>query len=93
MEGEDFDMKDYQNDCPPLFVPIAVPYEVLADSGIDLDGVVQFTATEGKLVMEQVDPQEASFACRGDCDVCPLLFHCSGKCEKCPCTNFCERCM
>ena len=84
-------MKDFENDCPPLFVQVAIPYEVLQDSGIDLDGVVQFVATEGKIEMEQVDPAEIDFACDGNCDIYPMLFHCNEKCEKCPCGDFCEK--
>lgn len=76
---------------PPIFVSVEVPYEVLEDSGIDLDGALQFYADGEKIVIEQLD-EEADFPCEGDCEDCPLLFHCSKECNKCSCTAYCDRC-
>lgn len=90
MEGENFDMKHFNQ--PPIFVSVEVPYEVLEDSGIDLDGALQFYADGKKIVIEQLDDEEADFSCEGDCENCPLLFHCSKECNKCPCTAYCDRC-
>lgn len=77
---------------PPIFVSVEVPYEVLEDSGIDLDGALQFYADGKKVVIEQLDDDEVDFSCEGDCEDCPLLFHCSEHCDKCPCTAYCDRC-
>lgn len=89
MEGENFDMKHFNQ--PPIFVSVEVPYEVLDDSGIDLDGALQFYADGKKIVIEQLD-EETDVFCEGDCENCPLLFHCSKECNKCPCAVYCDRC-
>ena len=80
------------SDQPPIFVSVEVPYEVLDDSGIDLDGALQFYADGKKIVIEQLDDEETDFSCVGDCENCPLLFHCSEQCNHCPCTAYCDRC-
>lgn len=76
----------------PTFALLAVPGEVLAEAGIDSGGMVQFTAEQGKITVEQVDPAEADLVCAGNCDTCPLLFRCSGQCGRCPCAAYCEDC-
>lgn len=55
------------------FVLLTVPMDVLEDSGIDLDGVLQFTAEDGKIVIETVSPEDVEdYLCDGDCESCPL---------------------
>lgn len=76
---------------PPLFVSVEVPYEVLEESGIDLDGALQVYADGKKIVIKQLD-EETDVFCEGDCEDCPLLFHCSEHCDKCPCAAYCDRC-
>lgn len=84
-------MRNIENDCPPLFVNIAVPYEVLADSGINLNGAVQFFASDGKIVVEQINLTKANINCDGSCDTCPMLFYCDNRCEECPCVELCDK--
>ncbi len=61
MEGENFDMK--QNS-------LTVPPEVLEESDIDLEVILQFTAEDGKITIEQLGTRRC-VACpyREDCEV------------------------
>lgn len=45
MEGANFDMKH---------TALTVPPEVLEESGIDLEAILQFTAEDGKITIEQL---------------------------------------
>ena len=83
-------MKNFSQDCPPLFVQLDVPYEVLLDSGIDPGGALQFTAEEGRITVEQID-RDSAFSCTGDCEACPMLFYCGGDCQTCPCARHCDK--
>ena len=61
MEGANFDMKQ---------TTLTVPPEVLEESGIDLEAVLQFTAEDGKITIEQLGTRRC-VACpnREDCEV------------------------
>ncbi len=53
------------------FVMLAVPIEVIEESGIADGKVLQFTASEGKIVIEKVDRID-DLVCSGDCQNCPI---------------------
>lgn len=61
MEGENFDMKH---------TALTVPPEVLEESGIDLGAILQFTAEDGKITIEQLGTRHC-VGCpyREDCEV------------------------
>ena len=46
MEGANFDM---------THTTLTVPPEVLEESGIDLEAILQFTAVDGKITIEQLE--------------------------------------
>lgn len=61
MEGANFDMTR---------TTLTVPPEVLEESGIDLEAILQFTAVDGKITIEQLGTRRC-VACpyREDCEV------------------------
>ena len=61
MEGANFDM---------THTTLTVPPEVLEESGIDLEAILQFTAVDGKITIEQLGTR-CCVACpyREDCEV------------------------
>lgn len=61
MEGANFDM---------THTTLTVPPEVLEESGIDLKAILQFTAEDGKITIEQLGTRRC-VACpyRKDCEV------------------------
>ena len=73
------------NDLKNRFLMIPVPLDDAIDSGIDLDGVIQTSAVDGKIIIENVDEAE-DFVCGQDCESCPLFEpDCNEDCEDCPC--------
>lgn len=91
MEGADYEMKSLENHRTNQFVQIAIPYEVLLDSGINFAECVQFSARKGGIVIEQILPSGKEIGCSGECDTCPMLFRCCNVCTDCPCTNYCDK--
>ena len=70
---------------------IAIPMEVLEDSGLDLSAVLELEAGEGALVIRNATGGE-SFVCDGDCEGCPFVADdCDGNCADCPCQSACDR--
>lgn len=61
MEGANFDMTN---------TTLTVPTEVLEESGIDLEAILQFTAEDGKITIEQLGTRRC-VGCpyREDCEV------------------------
>lgn len=59
MEGANFDMKQ---------TTLTVPPEVLEESGIDLEAILQFTAEDGKITIEQLGTRR--------CMACPYREAC-----------------
>lgn len=71
------------------FVLLPVPLDDLVASGIDLDGVIQTSAVDGRLIIENADLSD--YVCDGDCDSCPVNeTDCDGNCESCPCSEICD---
>lgn len=71
------------------FVFIPVPVELIEESEIDLQKVLQFTTHDGKVVIENAD--DTDFECDGDCESCPLFKEdCDGNCENCHCYEVCD---
>ena len=52
-------------------VLVAVPAHVLAEAEISENDVIQFRATEGKVMIEKLDSAD-DFVCDHDCEHCPL---------------------
>ena len=63
---------------------IAIPVEVLEESGLDLSAVLELEAGEGALVIRNATGME-SFVCDGECE------DCDGNCDDCPCQSACDR--
>lgn len=59
MEGANFDM---------THTTLTVPPEVLEESGIDLEAILQFTAEDGKITIEQLGTRR--------CVACPYREGC-----------------
>ena len=51
---------------------IAIPVEVLEESGLDLSAVLELEAGEGALVIRNATGME-SFVCDGECEDCPFM--------------------
>ncbi len=62
------------------FVMLAVPIEVIEESGIADGKVLQFTAEKGKIIIENVDRID-DIVCLNDCKDCPIYEQMG---EKCP---------
>ncbi|MCQ4022415.1 MULTISPECIES: hypothetical protein [unclassified Ruminococcus] len=72
------------------FVLLPVPLDDLIASGIDLDGVIQTSAGDGRIIIENVADM-ADFICDGDCESCPMSeIDCDGDCGNCPCFADCD---
>ena len=85
-------MQNQMTNREPVFVLVPMPYEVLADAGIDAGEPLQFTVEEGRITIEQIDLNDLDIVCDGNCRECPLLAHsCLGCCDVCPCNKNCER--
>lgn len=70
---------------------IAIPVEVLEESGLDLSAVLELESGEGALVIRNATGVE-SFVCDGDCEGCPFAADdCDGNCADCPCQSACDR--
>lgn len=69
---------------------IAIPVEVLEESGLDLSAVLELEAGEGALVIRNATGME-SFVCDGECEDCPFMVDdCDGNCDDCPCQSACD---
>lgn len=53
-------------------VLLQISAEDIKESGIDLCGVIQITAEQGKITIENADTSNA-LVCDGNCDDCPIL--------------------
>ena len=74
------------------FVLIPVPLDILLESGVDLSGVLQTSASDGKIIFENVTEFD-DFVCDENCEDCLFLdTDCDGDCQNCPCKNLCEDC-
>ena len=51
---------------------IAIPVEVLEESGLDLSAVLELEAGEGARVIRNATGME-SFVCDGECEDCPFM--------------------
>lgn len=52
-----------------LFMP--VPADLFMTSGIEPLSLLRYSASEGRIVIEQMDGMEDDTACDGDCENCP----------------------
>lgn len=65
------------------FVLLPAPLDDLIASGIDLDGVIQTSAEDGRIVIENADMED--FICNGDCEGCPMSEIDCDETEVCDC--------
>ena len=63
-------MKDAKIACMPSIL-MAVPAHVLAEAEISENDVIQFSAADGKVVIEKLDSAD-NFVCDHNCEHCPL---------------------
>ena len=71
-------------------VLLQISAEDLKESGIDLFGVIQITAEQGRITIENADMKNAR-VCDGNCNDCPILeSDCDEDCNNCPCRFVCE---
>lgn len=71
-------------------VLLQISAEDLKESGIDLFGVIQITAEQGRITIENADTKNA-LVCDGNCNDCPILeSDCDEDCNNCPCRFVCE---
>ena len=52
-----------------IFMP--VPADLFMASGIEPLSLLRYSASEGRIVIEQMDGMEDDIACDGDCENCP----------------------
>ena len=72
------------------FALLPVPLDDLIVSGIDLDGIIQTSAGEGRIMIENAADM-TDFICDGDCEGCPVSeIDCNEECESCPCFASCD---
>ena len=53
------------------FILVPVPADLFILSGIEPMSLLQYSASEGRIVMETITDMEEDFACDGDCENCP----------------------
>ena len=72
------------------YLLLAVPTDVMDEADICEGSLLQFPASDGKIIIEPV-MEITDFVCDGDCEDCPMReLDCIGDCEDCPCRNYCE---
>ena len=72
------------------YLLFSIPLEMLEESGISEESVIQMSASEGKIVIEAAD-DDTGYLCDGECEDCPVgETECDGDCENCPCNDRCE---
>ena len=72
------------------YVLFSVPVEMLEEAGINQESIVQYTAGNGKIIIDTVK-DTSGFVCNGDCESCPMSeIDCTGDCESCPCKADCD---
>ena len=71
-------------------VLLQISAEDLKESGIDLFGVIQITAEQGRITIENADTKNA-LVCDDNCNDCPIIeSDCDEDCNNCPCRFVCE---
>ena len=69
---------------------VSIPIEVLAKANLQEGGVFQIYASQGRVILENVQESEG-IICDGDCNTCPMSeVDCDGMCRQCPCNGVCE---
>lgn len=69
---------------------ISIPIEVLEEANVFEGDILQFSAVDGKVIIENLDDL-CDFICDGDCESCPLgEIDCDGDCENCPRADDCD---
>ncbi len=71
-------------------VLLAVPAEMLLETGIFEGDPMQMYVDGKRLVIENLD-DPGEIVCTSDCDSCPLEdMDCDGECNDCPCREICN---
>ncbi|HCA28080.1 MAG TPA: hypothetical protein DEP23_00120 [Ruminococcaceae bacterium] len=90
------------NDLKNRYIMIPIPMDDVVESGIDFSGVIQTSAADGRIIIENVNEADDFFCdgdnpCDGDCENCPFFNpDCDEDedCEGCPCCcPECGECM
>lgn len=69
---------------------LAVPIELLSETGIEPDGVLEMYADGNRIIVQNADIP-GDFVCDSDCEGCPMSeLDCTGDCKSCPCFEDCE---
>lgn len=72
------------------YVLFSVPVDMLSETGIGEESVIQMSAGNGKIIINTVKDTE-DFICDNDCETCPLSeIDCNEDCENCPCYDSCD---
>lgn len=72
------------------YVLFSVLMEMLEETGIGEESVIQMRAGNGKIIINRVKNEE-DFVCDGDCKNCPMSeIDCNEDCENCPCCSGCD---
>lgn len=53
------------------FILVPVPADLFMLSGMEPMSLLQYSASEGRIVIETMAGMEEDFACDGDCENCP----------------------
>lgn len=69
-----------QNKKIDRFVLIPINLDVLIESGLDLEGVLQTYTSDGRIIIENVFEFD-DFVCDTDCESCPCISNCED-CEE-----------
>lgn len=88
------------NDLKNRYLMIPVPLDDVVESGIDFGDVIQTSAADGRIIIENVNEAENFICdednpCDGDCENCSFFEQdCDEDCEDCPCCcPECGECM
>lgn len=69
---------------------LSVPIELLSETEIKPDGILEMYADGNRLVIQNMD-DSGEFVCSGDCENCPMSeIDCDGECADCPCFEDCD---
>lgn len=66
------------------FILITIPVEIIEESGVSCNGLIQITAKKGRIVIENVRIENETVVCNGNCGDCPV-YEIDG--ENCPNLN------
>ena len=54
-----------------MCVNVSIPLELFEEAGVDPDGLIEISVTNGKIIISVPNMTE-NFACDRDCECCPI---------------------